>query len=77
MKANYVLWCDGLDFYVSKRVGVKRDSELRDHFVEFFETEQAAYRYAEHRTRQRIDMLNSYIRRYKREMRKTKSKGVI
>ncbi len=72
--ANYVLWQDGLDFYVSKRVGHKRDSYLREHFVRFFAHEDDAWEYARVRTLELIDMLNGYIKRFKKERRRAQTK---
>lgn len=70
--ANYVLWSDGLDFYVSKRVGVKRDSELREHFVSFFASERDAWKSAERRLRGTIDLLGGYIKRFRKNARASK-----
>jgi hypothetical protein len=67
--ANYVLWQDGLDYYVSKRVGVLRDSALREHFIAFFRDEADAWRDAERRTWDLIDRLEHYIKRFRRNRR--------
>ncbi len=67
--ANYVLWCDGLDYYVSKRIGVKRDSWLREHFVAFFATESEAWRSAELRQLSRIEGLQNYVKFYRSQAR--------
>lgn len=65
MKSNFVLWQDGLGFYVSKRVGPKWDSLSRDHFVGFFETEALAYLEAERRVQDTINSLKRDIKRYR------------
>lgn len=70
--ANFVLWNDGLDFYVSERVGVKSDSSMREHFVGFFKNEADAWKSAEERTNQLIQTLQSYVKRFKKNRRKAR-----
>lgn len=65
-KANFVLWNDGLNFFVTERVGVKRDSKFKEHFEGFFETEAEAYDVAIALTNQRIETLKSYIKHFKK-----------
>lgn len=67
MRSNFVLWSDGLDYYVSKRVGRKSDSDDREHFVAFFQTEAQAWAVAEAKTKYRIKILQSYIRHYRQK----------
>lgn len=68
--ANYVLWADGLDFYVSKRIGKKHESELREHFIGFFMNEEDAWTSAEIRTKNLITTLQGYIKRFRYGKRK-------
>lgn len=66
MRANFVLWTDGQDFHVSQRIGPKRESELKEHFVNFFHTEEAAWKEAEIRQKNRIEWLQGYVKRYRK-----------
>lgn len=69
--SNYVLWCDGLDFHVSRRIGTKFSCECREHFVGFFASRSDAWRVAELKTLSRIQTLKNYIRRFKSARRST------
>lgn len=67
MKSNFVLWKDGLQYYVSKRIGSKKDNSWREQFVGFFETEKSAYKKAEKLTDALIYKLNDYKKYYRRK----------
>lgn len=71
-RANFVLWRDGLDYYVSERVGPKRDSELREHFVSFHASEASAWLAAERHQEGLIMVLEDYIQTYRRKRRQAK-----
>lgn len=64
-----MLWYDGLDFYVSQRIGAKRESDLKEHFVQFFVDEKSAWEFAIDRTKDRIETLEQYVKDYKRYIR--------
>lgn len=64
-KANYVLWINGLEYYVSRRLEPRSELNGREQFVEFFETQDAAYEEAIRRTNARIKRLLDYLKVYR------------
>ena len=64
MRSNYVLYKSKFDFYATKRGSRKLDYYKLPHFIDFFETEAAAYREAELRTKNQIKFLEKLASDY-------------
>lgn len=74
--ANFVLRksLTGSQYYVSKRHGVKGDSDKRESFVSFFANEADAWLFAENRVKQCIERLMGEIKHYRKARRKVTQK---
>ena len=65
-KSKYVLFSDGQDFFVSKRVGTKQSYNRSPNVVGFFPTKEAAFQTAIQKTEQRIKTLKQYVKNFKK-----------